>query len=169
MTVLRVGAQLIDEVEPAGLDYCRRHGLSTSYKTENWLIYPNVNQEVLIADDTVIWTRGSVLIRAFSFPHEEGAVKLALLASFESDEDQQTSSEHLVPQLGSRSRISLVNLQGALKSTAHLTHSQKRVSSREDALVVLVGDLLLIYYADGRRDVVSIPFAVRKLYAATQE
>lgn len=163
------------QLEPAGLNYCRQNGLGTEYSSENWTIIKDSDhhEELLIVGNTVIWTIAGILKRAFGFEEEEQTVRHALFVLFPSSEQQpgEVQSQRSL-QLGvntqSQSRVSALNR--AFKSTANVVHADPRLSDSSDnerALVVILDELAYIYYLDGRRDIVNMPFKVRKAAAAT--
>ena len=161
------------ERKPAGLGYFIRNGLPSQYSPENWTYSDDLDSlnELLVIGSTVVWTTGPVLRRAFDFAAEKQEVKQALFVNFKTQTTGGKESSHeFVPQLGSntKNRVVLNAPSDAFRSTSHLTQRQAEITSESQydrALVVLLEDLAMVFYVDGRRAVISLPFPVRRATA----
>lgn len=170
---VHIGSIKSEPIEPAGLDYCRKHGFTTQYRIEDWstpsTAYHAENEELLIVGSNVIWTVGRTLKRAYGFESEGQKVRQALFAYFSSPESLfDRVSGPIIPQLGvetqAQSRVHALNQ--ALKSTANVVHIQQssQGTSLERALVIILDDIAHVYHEDGRRDLVSLPFPIERAF-----
>ncbi|ORY85087.1 hypothetical protein BCR37DRAFT_355995 [Protomyces lactucae-debilis] len=160
-----LGVRHLSSCEPAAYDYLRKHGLSTTYK--DWQLVPDSadNEELLITGTTVIWTSGRVLKRAFDFAADGQPILHALFVSFPTPESDLKASTP-ISQDGAR-QPRFASSRNAFKSTAHLRHlpaSLNKTEVLERALVIILEELAYIYYDDGRRDVIHIPFRVKRAF-----
>lgn len=169
-----IGTSDAQSLEPEGLAYCRRNGLSENYDRDKWIIpegSSDEHEELLIVGTTVIWTANGLLKKAFGFEEEQQEVRHALFVNFPSSVEQSAS---MFPQSSSRlgtnteSQSRIVALNKALRSTANVVHKSLGIASTNDAeraLVIILDEVAYIYYLDGRRDIVNIPFKVSKAFA----
>ncbi|CCG80780.1 Anaphase-promoting complex subunit 1 [Taphrina deformans PYCC 5710] len=173
MSEYHARAQVAGKVEPHGLDYCRRNGLSSSFQHKDWIcdFDTDDSEELLIVESTVIWTTGKKLKRAFNLAEEAQQVRQALFARFRRPESLFEQAE-FIEQPTKNQRALLPNsrlfaLNNAFKSTANVAHLHDlpQLIDTERALVILLEEILYVYHGDGRRDLVNLPFPVRKVFA----
>ncbi|KAG5439906.1 hypothetical protein PCANB_000188 [Pneumocystis canis] len=157
---------------PAGLLYCSENGIAM--ETAEWHVIedsPFPDEELLITENTVIWSISGQVKRSFNFDDDGQRVTHALFAYFVNPNDEITNRHDpsYVPPLGTRTR-SLNQLSGCIydtKQTARQAHVVKDVSPHlSRALVVILEDLSHIFFLDGALWVIHVPFRVRRVLAA---
>lgn len=175
MPDFRIAAKVCDQLEPAGLEYCRQNGLSTEYDPRKWtLVHDSVDlEELLIVGTTVIWTTGRILKRAFGFAEEKQEVRQAVFAHFpppNSEIFQRSADVSSRPTVDVRSESKAFSSSKPFKSTANLVHELPSLcdaNQPERALVIVLDEIAYIYYLDGRRDVINLSFRVKNAFASS--
>ncbi|KAG4305862.1 hypothetical protein PORY_000772 [Pneumocystis oryctolagi] len=172
---------------PAGFYYCYENGISVD--SVEWHVIedsPFLDEELLITDNTVVWSVSGRVKRSFNFDDDGQQVTHALFAYFVNPNNEITNyhDPSYVPPLGTRTR-SLNQLSGcvhdsrnlghqAYAKNRHNTHGRPKrdglstdVSSHlSRALVVILEDMLHIFFLDGALWVIHVPFRVRRVLAA---
>ncbi|KTW27900.1 anaphase promoting complex subunit 1 [Pneumocystis jirovecii RU7] len=172
---------------PAGLFYCSENGIAVD--SAEWRVIedsPFLDEELLITDNTVVWSVSGRVKRSFNFDDDGQRVTHALFAYFVNPNDEITSyhDPSYVPPLGTRTR-SLNQLSGCVHDTRRMAHETSikdrrathgklksdRLSMNPSshllrALVIILEDLSHIFFLDGALWVIHVPFRVRRVLAA---
>lgn len=152
---------------PAALAWQARQGDSAQYEPESWYkgTVPGGSdtEELLIVGTTVYYTVGKRLKRKFDFAAERQKVLKAVFAWFEPDDAGLHITEHATAELGGSTRARPWAQSDALKSVAVLPRKVGITASTqtlERALVVFLEELAHVFYDDGRRKVINVPFRI---------
>ena len=151
---------------PTGLDFLIKDKIlpsnppSSSYE---WTVYGerhgcDSEEELIRANNCVVWSQGGVLRRVFKFDHEDQQVQHATLTWFPKDDDDAITGEK---RTGS-------STQSSRSPGAHTAIDPKFERRRHlaRALVVLLQSQAHIYFIDGHFHAVNIPFDVERIYPA---
>jgi anaphase-promoting complex subunit 1 len=144
--------------QPAGIQYAIEEGLlppdapSSSYTWEVSITQEEGREyedELLVTDSCVLWSRGGFFRKSFRFHLEKESVTQALLAYFPASADNPKRSSQTV---------------GPADETSADTPSSPKALSR--ALVVFLKTQAHIYFLSGASHVVHMPFEVESACAA---
>ncbi|EMR11760.1 hypothetical protein PNEG_00192 [Pneumocystis murina B123] len=156
---------------PAGFWYCFENGIAT--ESVEWNViqdFPYLDEELLITENTVIWSVSGHVKRSFDFCDDGQKVTHALFTYFVNPNDKivDRHDSSYVPPLGTRTR-SLNQLNASVHDSRQSGTKEfvKDLSPRlSRALVVILEDLAHIFSLDGALWVIHVPFRVRRVLAA---
>ncbi|TID14184.1 negative regulator of mitosis [Venturia nashicola] len=143
---------------PSGLPYLIREGLLPSEPHEDSYTWETYNEsdgheEVLTTDQCVVWSRGGVVRKAFTFDVEKERVQQAILTWFPSDD--HLSLLHWKPK-NDDANPKPTKRQRLLQSSG-----QNRLSR---ALVVFLNHQAHIYFISGASHVINLHFEVERAF-----
>jgi anaphase-promoting complex subunit 1 len=151
---------------PAGLPYLIAEGFLPKEPHEDSYTWETYNEsdgheEVLTTERCVVWSRGGVVRKAFSFDIEKEKVQQALLTWFPSDDDtahvySKSSHQNTSPNATKQQRLTNI------PSPA----SPKNKLSR--ALVIFLKHQARIYFLSGASHVINLHFEVERAFPASR-
>jgi anaphase-promoting complex subunit 1 len=137
----------------------------TSY---TWETYNEAHgqEELLVTDTCVVWSRGGVVKKVFSFDAEKQKVHQAILTWFPSDED--SVSRHLDPGEADDSDITQDTSRKRQRVTPSFTQTTFKSSphGQARALVVFLKHQAHVYFLSGATHVLNLHFEVERAFPA---
>ncbi|KTW29239.1 hypothetical protein T552_04105 [Pneumocystis carinii B80] len=169
--VFEIVPEDLENHPPAGFLYCFENGIGT--ESAEWNViqdFPYVDEELLITENTVVWSVSGHVKRSFDFCDDGQKVTHALFTYFVNPNDKivDRQDSSYVPPLGTRTR-SLNQLNASVHDSRQGGSKEfvKDISPRlSRALVVILEDLAHIFSLDGALWVIHVPFRVRRVLAA---
>lgn len=148
---------------PSGLPYLIQEGFLPKEPHEDSYTWETYNEsdgheEVLTTEQCVVWSRGGVVRKAFSFDVEKTKVQQAILTWFPSDDDLsyvhwKPKTEDPNPKTNKRQRLS---------TTSNPPTPSQNGFSR--ALVVFLKHQAHIYFVTGASHVINLHFEVERAF-----
>jgi anaphase-promoting complex subunit 1 len=149
---------------PSGLPYLVAEGFLPQEPHEDsytWETYDESDgyEEVLTTEQCVVWSRGGVIRKTFSFDVEKEKVQQAIFTWFPSDDDishvhYKASQHDTSPNAAKRQRL----------SSSPATSSSQNGLSR--ALVIFLKHQAHIYFLSGASHVINLHFEVERAFPA---
>jgi anaphase-promoting complex subunit 1 len=156
---------------PSGLAYLIAESIlpedppETSY---SWETYNEAHgQEELLATDTcVVWSRGGVVKKVFTFDAEKQKVHQAILTWFPSDAD--SGSQHLDTEAADDSDSGQIPLRKGQKRSPTVTQTNivSAPHGQARALVVFLKHQAHVYFLSGATHVLNLHFEVERAFSA---
>ncbi|KAL6709532.1 Anaphase-promoting complex subunit 1 [Coniothyrium glycines] len=167
--------------KPAALQYLVNEGILTPDSTERdyaWAMYPAEGSsgrvdEVVTTQHHVVWSRGGVVRKVFSFEIEKERVVQALLTWFPTQDPSHGSSETAAGAVeysaNSQSKSFLTQgTQPATDPNAPEETTPPLIEGRSRALVVLLKSHAHLFFLSGATHIVHLPFEVDKAFPAAR-
>lgn len=156
---------------PSGLPYLIAEGFLPEDPPESlyqWETYNDFHglEEVLTTERCVVWSRGSIVKKTFSFDAENEVVKQAILTWFPADD---TVAEY--QELGQGAKERSANTESARKSSQDSRPLETRSAAQDHeglsrALVVFLNRQAHIYFLSGASHIVHLHFDVERVFPA---
>lgn len=118
------------------------------------------DEELYIANSTLIWSVGGVLQKSFDFSHMDQTVHQAIWAHFEVDDVDKWTMVQKYGNIGNTGTG--VSTAPAKPPPVASTSSNKK--TREKALVILLRNYLRIYFVSGHDYMIKLRFRVKKIW-----
>ncbi|KAK9475926.1 hypothetical protein V1514DRAFT_338485 [Lipomyces japonicus] len=141
------GPHSVPQSETTALDYASPQDIIA------WNLV-NATEELVVASHSVLWFECGVLKRKFGFPGD--IVTHALFTHF--DDPEPASSKHVAAAAASTDASQKKKGYGKLKKS-------KRLIKRNRAIVVVLKEFAHIFFVNGSRFVVNIPFEVGNVFS----
>jgi anaphase-promoting complex subunit 1 len=125
-------------------------------------------EELLITKDCVVWSRGRVVRKLFSFDLEQETVYHAVLAWFPAHEDTPIAESSFGISLGEGGRAQKKLRVSTDGKTSGLNWSDAHHEDSDRALVVFLKAQAHVYFLSGATHVVHLPFEVEKAFPAAK-
>jgi anaphase-promoting complex subunit 1 len=156
---------------PSGLAYLIAESIlpedppETSY---TWETYNEAygQEELLVTDTCVVWSRGAIVKKVFSFDAEKQKVYQAILTWFPSDED--SVSRHLDAGHADDSDTAETTPRKRQKVTSNPSRTKSRPAhhGQARALVVFLKHQAHVYFLSGATHVLNLHFEVERAFPA---
>ncbi|KIW02860.1 uncharacterized protein PV09_05913 [Verruconis gallopava] len=155
---------------PTGLSYLIEEGFLQADPPESayhWETYDDVHglEEVLYTEQCVVWSRGGVVKKAYSFVAEGENVKHAVLTSFPVDDIVTDYQELGYAQSSDQPGISS-NLERQISGQTNADRASKPKEGLSRALVVFLNRQAHIYFLSGATHLVHLHFDVARVFPA---
>ncbi|KAK0256914.1 Anaphase-promoting complex subunit 1 [Friedmanniomyces endolithicus] len=161
---------------PVALPYLIREGILSpepkkeSYQWETYVCEDGpgeIEEELLVTNDCVVWSQGKSVRNVYRFELEGEDVAQAILTQFRASEAASDHAAETVMEGYAKARTnrrSLVPPFNSMNESPRSTYLGKLSSSR--ALVVFLKTKAHIYFINGAKHIISLPFEVERAFPA---
>jgi anaphase-promoting complex subunit 1 len=158
---------------PAGLPYLIAEGFLAEDPPESayqWETYNDTHglEEILWTDRCVVWSRGGVVKKAYSFDAESENVKHAVLTWFSADDIVADYQELGQPRSKSQSTFGDNNAKNISPRASERKSSPQVKEGLSRALVVFLNRQAHIYFLSGATHLVHLHFDVERVFPASR-
>ena len=166
------GLRFLGFSEPSALPYLVNEGIlpadppESSYKWETYYDHMTRNpafEELLSTDYCVVWSRGGIVQKVFSFDVEQQKIQQAILTTFPEASEKPSQHLSLGADLGEHDHISRKRRKFVPQ---HGIHSDATPSDPSRAIVIFLKLQAHIFFLSGSNHVINLPFEVEKAYAS---
>jgi anaphase-promoting complex subunit 1 len=156
---------------PSGLAYLIAESILPEDPPETAYTWDTYNEahgqeEVLVTDTCVVWSRGGVVKKAFSFDAEKQKVHQAVLTWFPSDEDSAPQQVAAGGADESDATRSSSRIRQKTRATFVETNSRSEPQGLGRALVVFLKHQAHVYFLSGATHVLDLHFELERAFPA---